>query len=220
MKNITLSLFLVMGSLTLIGCGGPMEAEDEYADEAGDEIGGALGEALETTAGDDEDTKAFALEDDDTADLVPWCDDVVTWDQTWLDYEAQVLTLVNQKRAAGASCGGVAYPPAPPLVAEERLRCAARKHSKDMGVKNFFSHTGSNGSTPWARIKSAGYTYKSAAENIAAGYATPTAVVNGWMTSTGHCKNIMNASLKQIGVGYYQGTTGYKKYWTQDFGTP
>ncbi|MDI1443824.1 CAP domain-containing protein [Polyangium sp. 6x1] len=217
MKNITLSLLLVMGSLTLFGCGGSIEAEDQYADETTDEIGEALGEGLETTA--DEDADAFAPEAD-TADLVAWCDDVVTWDQGWSDYEAQVLTLVNQKRAAGASCGGVAYPPAPALTLDERLRCAARKHSKDMGVKNFFSHTGSNGSTPWQRIKSAGYTYTNAAENIAAGYSTPSAVVSGWMSSTGHCKNIMNAKLKQIGIGYYVGTIGYKKYWTQDFGTP
>ncbi|MDI1483975.1 CAP domain-containing protein [Polyangium sp. y55x31] len=217
MKNIAWSLLFVMGSLSLIGCGGPMEAEDEYADEATEEMGGALGEALGTTK--DEDADAFAIEDG-AADLVAWCDDVVSWNQAWSDYEAQVLTLVNQKRAAGASCGGVAYPPAPALTLDERLRCAARKHSKDMGVKNFFSHTGSNGSTPWQRINSAGYTYKTAAENIAAGYASPTAVVNGWMTSTGHCKNIMNAKLKQLGVGYYEGTTGYKKYWTQDFGTP
>ncbi|WP_282417217.1 CAP domain-containing protein [Polyangium sp. 15x6] len=218
MKTISSSLLFVMGSLALIGCGGPMEAEDEYADEAAEEMGEALGEALEI--GDDEEAKAFALEAEDSADLVAWCDDIVSWNQTWSDYEAQVLTLVNQKRAAGASCGGVAYPPAPALVLDERLRCAARKHSKDMGVNNFFSHTGSNGSTPWQRIKNAAYTYKSAAENIAAGYNSPTAVVNGWMTSTGHCKNIMNASLKQLGVGYYQGTTGYKHYWTQDFGTP
>jgi len=216
MKHITLSLLLAMGSLAFFGCGGPMEAEDEYADESTEEMGEAVGEGLSDDGS--EEAEAFALEDG-ASDLVAWCDDVVSWDQTWSDYEAQVLTLVNQKRAAGASCGGVAYPPAPPLTIDERLRCAARKHSKDMGVKNFFSHTGSNGSTPWQRIKNAGYTYTQAAENIAAGYSTPTAVVNGWMTSTGHCKNIMRASLKHLGVGYYKGTVGYKNYWSQDFGT-
>lgn len=214
MKHLTLSLVLAMGTLSLAGCGGPMEAEDEYADEQAEGMDEALGEGL---SDESEDAEAFAPED--AANLVAWCDDVVNWSQTWSDYEAQVLTLVNQKRAAGATCGGVKYPPAPPLTLDDRLRCAARKHSKDMGVKNFFSHTGSNGSTPWQRIKSAGYTYTQAAENIAAGYSTPSAVVTGWMNSSGHCKNIMKAGLKHLGVGYYEGTVGYKRYWTQDFGT-
>lgn len=215
MKHLTMFLLLTVGSLSLIGCGGPMEAEDEYADVETEEMDEALGEGL--FAEEDEDAKEFAPEED-TADLVAWCDDVVSWNQAWSDYEAQVLTLVNQKRAAGATCGGVKYAPAPPLTLDDRLRCAARKHSKDMGVKKFFSHTGSNGSTPWQRIKSAGYTYTQAAENIAAGYSTPSAVVTGWMNSSGHCKNIMKSSLKHLGVGYYEGTAGYKKYWTQDFG--
>ena len=110
---------------------------------------------------------------EEPAELVAWCEDVVSWNQTWSEYEAQVLVLVNQKRAAGATCGGVAYPPVPALTLDERLRCAARKHSKDMSVNGFFSHTGSDGSTPWARMNSAGYTYTRAAENIAAGCSTP-----------------------------------------------
>jgi len=70
-------------------------------------------------------------------------------------------------------------------------------------------------------MKSAGYTYTpQAAETIAAGYSTPIAVMSGWMASTGHCQNIMNGSLKQLGVGYYAGTSGYTFYWTQDFGKP
>ena len=43
------------------------------------------------------------------------------------------------------------------------------------------------------------------------------AVVNGWMASTGHCNNIMNGVLRDIGVAYYPGGT-YGHYWTQDFG--
>jgi uncharacterized protein YkwD len=107
------------------------------------------------------------------------------------------------------------------LTLDERLRCAARKHSKDMGEHNVFSHTGSDGSSPWTRMTKAGYTFTKAAENIAWGYSTPASVVSGWMTSSGHCKNIMGASLKHLGVGYYYGTKpSYKHYWTQDFGRP
>ncbi|NOJ96083.1 CAP domain-containing protein [Corallococcus coralloides] len=150
-----------------------------------------------------------------------YCDDVTTWDPAWVQFETDVLTLINQRRAAGATCGGVAKPAVGALTSNDKLRCAARKHSKDMGTNNFFSHTGSNGSTPWQRMASAGYSYRTAAENIAAGYGTAQAVVDGWMASTGHCNNIMNGALKQSGIGYYNAPSStYRAYWTQDFGTP
>ena len=149
-----------------------------------------------------------------------YCDSVTDalWNSSWRTLETQVITEINKRRAAGAKCGGVSKPKVGAVKLNAQLRCASRKHSKDMVVKKFFSHTGSNGSTPWARIKAAGYVYKNAAENIAAGQATAIAVVNGWMGSTGHCNNIMNGVLKEVGVGYYPGGM-YGHYWTQDFGT-
>jgi uncharacterized protein YkwD len=141
------------------------------------------------------------------------------WDPAWAALEDQVIALVNQKRASGAVCGGVSKPPVPPVTANAQLRCAAHNHSKDMGVNKFFSHTGSNGSTFTQRITAAGYSWKAAGENIAAGYNTAAAVVNGWMASTGHCNNIMNGNFKHLGVGYYYAASApYRYYWTQDFG--
>jgi uncharacterized protein YkwD len=147
-----------------------------------------------------------------------YCADVATWPAAATDFEAQVVTLVNQRRAAGATCGSYgAFAPAGPLTMNPALRCAARKHDKDMIANNFFSHTGTGGTTPWDRIASAGYgTYKTAGENIAAGQTTPSAVVTGWMNSPGHCKNIMAAGFKEIGVGYATGGS-YGHYWTQTF---
>lgn len=229
MNSITkLFPLALVGALSLtvgIGCVGELDPGEGLDDDAQDgmiEEGTetdtateALGDAMST-----DESNAEKLGEDD-ADLVAWCNDILSWNATWTEYENQVLTLVNQKRAAGATCGGTAYPPAAALTFDERLRCAARKHSKDMGTTNTFSHTGSNGSTPWQRINNAGYTYTAAAENIAAGYSTPAQVVNGWMTSTGHCQNIMNANLKQLGTGYYNAPSStYKHYWTQDFGKP
>lgn len=225
--GVVFSLILV-GSLTALGCAGGPEREDDFEDEglagAEDEGGEQLGEAAEGAlpaeekAGDGTSEKPVDGAEDV---LPPYCDDVLSWNATWTEYENQVLALVNQRRAAGATCGGTYYPPAPPLTFDERLRCAARKHSKDMGVNNFFSHTGSNGSTPWNRITSAGYAYTAAAENIAAGQSSATQVVNGWMNSSGHCRNIMKASLQHLGTGYYYAAgSSYRHYWTQDFGKP
>jgi uncharacterized protein YkwD len=195
---------LLMGSALLAGCGAeePSEASAETV----------VGEALEAEAIPGESVQA--------AVLPVYCDDVLTWSYTWTEYENQVLALVNQRRAAGATCGTQYKPPAPALSFNENLRCAARKHSKDMGTKNFFSHTGSNGSTFSQRITSAGYTaWRYLGENISAGHTTPASVVNAWMASAGHCNNIMNPNYKHLGVGYsYHSTSTYKAYWTQDFG--
>lgn len=145
-----------------------------------------------------------------------YCAMSANWDANWAAFEAEVVVLVNQRRAAGANCGSAgSFPPANPLSMNPSLQCAARNHSMDMNVRNFFSHTNPDGQGPGYRISLAGYTFSWWGENIAWGYSTPTAVVNGWMNSPGHCANIMNANFTEIGVGYYSG-----HYWTQTFGRP
>lgn len=204
------------------------DVDDDTVTRSGDGVIGAgrtieLADLEDADDADDADAPADDLDLDDltTAPLYAYCDDVTTWDANWAKFEADVLTLVNQKRAAGATCGGVTKPKVAALTLDTRLRCAARKHSKDMGTKNFFSHTGSNGSTFTQRITSAGYTWTGAGENIAAGQTTPAAVVNSWMASTGHCNNIMNGTFKHLGIGYYYAASAtYKHYWTQDFAKP
>lgn len=100
---------------------------------------------------------------------------------------------------------------------DERIRTAARAHSADMAANNYFSHTSLDGSNFVTRMQRAGYPKSSAAaENIAYGYSSAQAVVNGWMNSEGHRKNVLNCAYKAIGNGLaYRGNTAY---WTQDFG--
>jgi uncharacterized protein YkwD len=196
----------IASTLVLVGCTG--EVVDDPTDELDETIAGDL------------DPEAL-ISPDETSALPAYCNGQTTWDTNATSFENQVLTLVNQKRAAGATCGGVAKPPVAALASNASLRCAARLHSKDMVTKNFFSHTGSNGSTFSTRITQAGYTWTSVGENIAAGQTTPAAVVTSWMASTGHCNNIMNGNFKHLGVGYvYGASAAYKHYWTQDFGKP
>jgi uncharacterized protein YkwD len=102
-----------------------------------------------------------------------------------------------------------------PLRSDSRLRTAARRHSADMEARNYFDHNSPDGRTPWDRIKAAGYSTPGA-ENIAKGYATAQAVVQGWMNSPGHRANILNCSLKAVGIGVEYGQGG--PWWTQDFG--
>jgi uncharacterized protein YkwD len=86
-----------------------------------------------------------------------------------------------------------------------------------MVTKNFFDHTGSDGSNFVQRESAAGYTTGASAENIAWGYRTPQEVVTGWMNSAGHRANILNCSSIAVGVGVAYASDG-AIYWTQNFG--
>ncbi|MGA5899211.1 CAP domain-containing protein [Streptomyces venetus] len=122
-----------------------------------------------------------------------------------------VLKLTNAERVK-AGC--------PKLKMNSALARAAQRHSADMARHNFVGHDGSNGSTMVTRARAAGYTgFSSLAENVAAGQKSAAAVVKSWMRSPGHRANILNCSLKHLGVGYAKKSgTEYGTYWTQDFG--
>lgn len=132
-----------------------------------------------------------------------------------------MLQRINQHRAAGASCGSRgSFPPAAALTWNDRLTASAYGHSADMAQRNYFSHTSLDGRSFSTRITEAGYVWQSAGENIAAGQGSVQQVMDGWMASDGHCANIMNASYVDVGVACARSTTGYRIYWTQNFGRP
>jgi len=134
--------------------------------------------------------------------------------------QQQVLTLINQARSKSCKCGATTYPAVPALTLDAQLNTASDKFAVDLATYNYFSHTGRDGSQPWDRMTREGYNWRAAGENIAAGYTTPAAVVAGWLASEGHCKNIMSANFKNVGVGYgYNTGSTYKAYWVTDFGT-
>ncbi|MGW3660417.1 CAP domain-containing protein [Streptomyces sp. NPDC005151] len=117
-----------------------------------------------------------------------------------------MLALVNSERGK-AGCS--------PLAVNAKLTKAAQDHSKDMADHRNMSHTGSDGSSPGDRITRAGYHWSAYGENVAYGYSTPGSVMEAWMTSPGHKRNILDCTFKEIGIGLAQ--PGH--YWTQDFGT-
>lgn len=135
-------------------------------------------------------------------------------------FEKEVLALVNKARSAKRKCGSKTYAKAKALKWNGKLALAAELHSSDMSTRNYFSHTGANGKSAGARIKAAGYKYKAMGETLAAGHATPKAVVNAWLKSTAHCKILMSKSYTQLGVGYSTGQGKYIHYTTANFGKP
>jgi uncharacterized protein YkwD len=77
----------------------------------------------------------------------------------------------------------------------------AQQHSEDMINHNFFSHVNHKGQDPFERLRRAGIRYTMAAENIAAGQRTAADVLESWLTSKGHRRNIEDCQLLQHGVG-------------------
>ena len=139
------------------------------------------------------------------------------------NFQAELLQRVNSARAAGAQCGARGtFAATGPLQWHGVLVAAATRHSQDMVDHNFFSHTGSDNSSPGQRISDAGYGWSLAAENIAAGYRTVQQVMDGWMSSDGHCANIMNPALRDFGVVCLPGAASntYSNYWTMDLAAP
>ncbi|WP_309569958.1 CAP domain-containing protein [Deinococcus sp.] len=135
-------------------------------------------------------------------------------------FAQRVLDLTNAARAQARTCGTTSYAATTLLTYNAALGQAAQGHATDMATKNYFSHTSQDGRTFDQRITAAGYAWTRIAENIAAGQTTPESVVAGWLTSAGHCANIMNPALKELGVGYaYNAGSTYGHYWVQDFGT-
>lgn len=80
------------------------------------------------------------------------------------------------------------------------LEAAARAHANDMVQRNFFSHSGSNGSTVGKRVRALGYRYCIVAENISKGHRTQTAVMQGWANSSGHYRNMVNRKVSEFGL--------------------
>jgi uncharacterized protein YkwD len=107
-----------------------------------------------------------------------------------------------------------------PLSLHPQLMQAGDAHFSDQfrqGCSNL-SHSGTDGSSPFDRIKATGFTYRTAGENIACGYQTPDAVMNGWMNSSGHRANILNGSFTNVGIVAAPDAFGHM-YWMQVFGT-
>ncbi|MEK8032942.1 CAP domain-containing protein [Ideonella sp. DXS29W] len=136
-------------------------------------------------------------------------------------FRQEVLKLTNNYRAIGRYCGSTWYAATKPLAWSTELKRAANGHSRDMAKNNFFSHTGSNGSSMADRITDAGYRWSSAGENIAAGYDSVASVMDGWIKSPGHCANIMSSHYKDIGMACVPSTSAdYSSYWTMDLAAP
>lgn len=120
------------------------------------------------------------------------------------NFESKVIELTNAERQKNGLNA---------LKSDNPLSNVAQAKSNDMQQKNYFSHTSPTYGSPFDMMRDFGVNYSTAGENIAMGQQTPEQVVQAWMESEGHRKNILNSTFTHIGVGY----TDSGSYWTQMF---
>jgi uncharacterized protein YkwD len=145
-----------------------------------------------------------------------------------LNTEARIaLEMINNARSTPQTCGGTVYAAVPPVKWNALLAAAADTHNRDMIARQYFEHNSPDGSNPGSRILAAGYDYAWYGENIAVGSTgsgldTLAGAVAGWLSSAGHCKNIMNPNFTEMGLASASGkwTRFDAVYWTQEFGQP
>ena len=128
-------------------------------------------------------------------------------------WEADLLTMVNKVRREGCRCGSKRMPPVPPLSLDKELIKAAQIHADDMAGNNFFDHQGSDGSDVGDRATRVGFEWRAIGENISWGYPDARATFEGWLTSKGHCRNMMGSGFKLMGAAKKDA------YWVQTFGS-
>jgi len=139
-----------------------------------------------------------------------------------LDTSARdVLSATNAARATGRQCGDTWMEAAPPLAWNERLAAAALAHSRDMAAQPYFSHVNRRGQEAPQRAEAQGYRWRKVGENIARGQVSAQEAVNSWISSPGHCQNLMNAQFTEMGAGVAIRQAKYSTaYWTQVFAAP
>jgi uncharacterized protein YkwD len=134
---------------------------------------------------------------------------------------SRALQLVNAVRARGARCGARLFGAAPPVRLSDTLASVAFGHAADMANHDYFEHEDLAGRSPADRVRAAGYTEKLVGENIAYGPETADEVVAGWLSSPGHCENIMDPRFVEMGLAFAAGRKGkHGLYWVQLLADP
>lgn len=111
----------------------------------------------------------------------------------------QLLILTNQQRQDNNLTA---------LTDNTELDQAAANKAADMFSKNYWAHNSPDGTTPWIFIKSSGYNYIYAGENLARGFNNTSDVINAWMNSPEHRKNVLSPNYQNVGFAVVTGKLG------------
>ncbi|MEX0760546.1 MAG: CAP domain-containing protein [Tistlia sp.] len=86
------------------------------------------------------------------------------------------------------------------LAWNDRLAEAAAAHNDAMARGGYFAHCSPGGACLPARLGAAGYRFRSAAENLAAGQRSPRTVLRAWQGSPGHDENLLAPAMTEAGI--------------------
>ena len=111
------------------------------------------------------------------------------------DLEARMLVMINEERKKAGL---------PPLEADPEMRVVARKHSRDMFARSYFSHNTPEGKSLADRTQESGVRYLTAGENLALAQTLGIAHT-GLMNSPGHKANILHPAYGRVGIGILDG---------------
>lgn len=134
------------------------------------------------------------------------------------------LMLAAQAQAQMTDLGGAAQGWLSQVRAQEgrgalkpsaQLTRAATAHAEDLARSGRFSHEGSNGSSVGQRVRKQGYKFCFVAENIAKGQGSLQEVLEGWMASPGHRRNILAEQAVEFGL-----VQGPDSLWVMVLGRP
>ena len=126
-------------------------------------------------------------------------------------YVDQIASMINQERVNAGL---------PALTINPILTDAAQAHAADMACNGRISHTGSDGSSAYARILALGYS-PSYSEEIIYGGGGPQAAMTWWMSDQIHRDAILNPKSTEMGVGYaYFANGSYGDYFAVELGSP
>lgn len=110
----------------------------------------------------------------------------------------------------------------PSLVLSSALSLAAQKKAENMFQENYWSHYSPDGKTPWDFILGAGYKYEYAGENLAKNFLFSNGVVDAWMNSETHRKNLLKKEYTEVGYAIVNGILNGEQTTlvVQEFGKP
>ncbi|MCQ2401129.1 MAG: CAP domain-containing protein [Lachnospiraceae bacterium] len=206
MKKITVILLAISMLAVLAACstskgGTTVAAADEKTYFTGDAVVGEEGKESEILAEPEEGWEEAKKKAEDNAaaagDKGPGGFN--------RSYEEKVVAVVNQERAK-VGLG--------PVNIDETMMAGAEIRAQEQ--QSLFSHTRPDGRDCFSVFSDLGIAAGYRGENVAyASPCTPEFIMNGWMGSEGHKKNILDPRFTRIGVGYYE--SAGLGYWAQIF---
>lgn len=127
---------------------------------------------------------------------------------------ADLVKEINAARSEPRYCGSLKLEASAPLALNCTLQRSAQEHANTLAKKERLSHRGEGNSRLGTRVTSSGYQWSAVGENIAKGQTTASSLLEDWLASRKHCKNLLNAKYQEIGVARKG------PYWVAVFATP